>query len=104
MPDFRAKVARMDSALFAHLSDAAVVNGVPVRGMFSAPWSDPRLGSMRTGVVEPTLVLRDADAAGVAQTDVVHVAEKTFVVVGVEPDGTGFTTLVLREVLGGQQP
>jgi len=97
MPDFRAKVAHMDSALFAHLSDAAAVNGVPVRGMFSVPWSDPRLGSMRTGVVEPTLVLRDADAAGVQLADTVQVAGKVFEVISLEPDGTGFTTLVLRE-------
>jgi len=107
MPDFRAKVARMDSVLFARLSDAATVNGVPVRGMFSAPWTDPRLGSLRTGVVEPTLVLRDVDmaqAGGVAPGNTVAVAGKTFAVAGVEPDGTGFTTLVLREVLKGQQP
>jgi len=79
------------------------VNGVPVCGMFSAPWSDPRLGSMRTGINEPTLVLRDVDVAqagGVAPSAAVSVAGKTFEVVGVEPDGTGFTTLVLREAVG----
>jgi len=107
MPDFRTKVARMDSVLFARLSDAASVNDVPVRGMFSAPWADPRLGSMRTGMVEPTLVLRDVDmmqAGGVAPGSTVKVAGKAFDVIALEPGGTGFTTLVLREVLKGQQP
>jgi len=102
--EFRARVARMDAVLFARLSDPAIVNGVPVRGMFSAPWTDPRLGSMRTGLVSPSLVLRDVDRvdAGAELASLVQVMGKTFEVVSVEPDGTGFTTLELRE--GGNPP
>jgi len=47
MPDFRAKVARMDSVLFARLSDAATVNGgnpglIRVWDPCARAWSNPR--------------------------------------------------------------
>lgn len=99
MVDFSALAARMDAAIVSHLSDPAILDGEPVRGMFAAPWRQPSMGSMRTGLVEPTLTLRDVDAAEAATDSVVQVAGKTFDVVGVEPDGSGMTALVLREAL-----
>lgn len=98
MPDFAALAARMDAAIIVHLSDPANLDGEPVRGMFSAPWIQPRLGSMHTGVVEPVLVVRDDAAAEAAEGSIVEVAGRTFEVVNIEPDGTGLTALVLREV------
>lgn len=98
MPDFAALAARMDAAIIVHLSDPATLDGAPVRGMFAAPWIQPRMGTMHTGIVEPTLVLRGMDAAEATEGSIVEAGGKTFDVVNVEPDGTGLTTLVLREV------
>jgi len=98
MPDFSALAARMDTVIYARLSDLVTLDGAPLRGMFSTPWLQPRMGAMRTGFVEPLLVVRDADSAGAAEGSVVEAGGKTFDVVSVEPDGTGLTTLVLREV------
>lgn len=99
MTDFSALAARMDIAIINHLSDPAILDGEPVRGMFAAPWRQPSMGSMRTGLVESTLTLRDQDAVEATESSVVQVAGKTFEVVGVEPDGSGMTVLVLREAL-----
>ncbi|WP_322999964.1 hypothetical protein [Castellaniella sp.] len=105
MPDFSALAARMDAAIIVHLSDPAILDGAPVRGMFAAPWIQPAMGSMRTDVVEPTFTVRDATAAEAVEGSIVLAPEgsaiapsgATFAVVSVEPDGTGFTALVLRE-------
>ena len=96
MTDFSTIAARLDTAVFSHLSDPATIDGRPVRGMFRAPWMQPAMGSMQTGLNEPTLVVRDADVSNAGQGSLVVNAGKTFDVVGIEPDGTGTTTLVLR--------
>ena len=106
MPDFAALAARMDAAIIVHLSDPATLDGEPVRGMFAAPWIQPTLGSMHTGVVEPTLWVRASVAAEATEGSIVDApagsaiapAGGSFEVVRVEPDGTGLTALVLREV------
>ena len=96
MTDFSTIAARLDTAVFSRLSDPATIDGRPVRGMFRAPWMQPAMGSMQTGLNEPTLVVRDADVSNAGQGSLVVNAGKTFDVVGIEPDGTGTTTLVLR--------
>lgn len=96
MTDFRKLAAEMDDTVFDILSDAATIEGRPVRGMFSAPWLAPQLGKLNTGIVEPQLVVRDADAAGVEKGAVVDVFGLGYEVVSIEPDGTGITALILR--------
>lgn len=96
MTNFSVIAARLDTAVFDRLSDPASIDGRPVRGMFRAPWMQPAMGTMQTGLNEPTLVVRDADAADADQGSLVENAGKTFDVVSIEPDGTGITTLVLR--------
>jgi len=99
MTTFREKLARMDATLFLQLGDAAKINGTPVRGMFAAPWLEPRLGSLRTGLLEPTLTVREVDAVEVAKGDLADVLGKTYEVMSVEPDGSGLIVLELREVV-----
>lgn len=99
MIDFRAHAARLDAAVHEHLADTASLDGQPVRGMFAAPWLQPRLGSMRTDIVEPALTLRDEDAAHATTDSTVTYDGKSYDVVSVEPDGTGWTALILREAL-----
>lgn len=99
MVDFTTLANRMDDAVFAHLSDAATINGVAVRGMFRATWLQPEMGNFRTGLMEPALVVRNASAAGVQLNAQVTFAEKHYDVVSIEPDGTGLTALILRERL-----
>lgn len=99
MPDFNTLATRLDTAVYFHLADPATLDGATVRGMFVAPWTQPRLGTMNTGVVAPTLMLRDADAAKAAHGSRVGFQGRYFDVVSVEPDGTGLTSLVLREVM-----
>ncbi|MCG9076201.1 head-tail joining protein [Laribacter hongkongensis] len=87
-----------DSAIFTELADDATLDGQPVRGMFAAPWLAPQVGRLKTGLREPHLVLRDADAATARRGGLVEVAGTgRFEVVGIEPDGSGMTVLVLRE-------
>ncbi len=85
-----------DSAIFTELADDATLDGQPVRGMFAAPWLAPQIGRLNTGIVEPRLSLRDADACNAERGSAVKVGGSTYVVVAIEPDGTGITNLVLR--------
>lgn len=96
MSAFRELAADMDEAIFDALADDAVVDGRPVRGMFSAPWLAPQVGRLNTGIVEPHLVVRDDDAAGVENGAAVAFDGLAYEVVAIEPDGTGVTVLVLR--------
>lgn len=52
---FREQVAFMDRALLDVLGDEAEIEGMaePVPGFFSAPWLQPKLGQINTGVREP---------------------------------------------------
>ena len=96
MTDFSTLSARLDASVFSRLSDPATIDGRPVRGMFRAPWMQPTMGTMQTGLNEPTLVVRDVDISDAAPGSLVVNSGKTFDVVSIEPDGTGTTTLVLR--------
>ena len=93
---FRELVAEMDSAIFDALADDATIDGRPVRGMFSAPWLAPQVGRLNTGIVEPHLIVQDADAGGVGNGAQVIFDGLGYEVVAIEPDGTGVTVLVLR--------
>lgn len=88
-----------DAEIFAALADAATLDGVPVSGVFRSPWLQPQMGGMSTGIVEPNLVIRDGDIGTAGQGSAVAHAGRSYSVVSVEPDGTGLTTLVLREVM-----
>lgn len=97
MVDFRALSDRMDREIFNRLGDAVLIDGRTVRGMFAAPWLQPQLGRVNTSLRESMLTIRDVDAVGVVKDMLVEVpGEGEFVVVNIEPDGTGDTVLVLR--------
>ncbi len=96
MSAFRELAAEMDSAIFDELGDDAKIDGRPVRGMFSAPWLAPQVGRLNTGIVEPRLIVQDADAGGVGNSAQVIFDGLGYEVVAIEPDGTGVTVLVLR--------
>ena len=96
MSAFRELAAEMDSAIFGDLADDATIDGRPVRGMFSAPWLAPQVGRLNTGIVEPHLIVQDADAGGVGNGAQVIFDGLGYEVVAIEPDGTGVTVLVLR--------
>ncbi|MCG9026718.1 hypothetical protein LH462_11135 [Laribacter hongkongensis] len=96
--NFAELMAEADSAIFSELADDATLDGQPVRGMFAAPWLAPQIGRLKTALREPHLVLRDADAVTARCGGLVEVAGSgRFDVVGIEPDGSGMTVLVLRE-------
>ena len=82
--------------MFDALADQADIVGRPVRGMFSSPWRAPQVGRLDTGLIEPQLIVRDLDAVDVARGTTLSFDGQTFEVVGIEPDGTGVTALILR--------
>jgi len=95
---FSSLAADLDAVVFGALGDAATVAGRPVVGMFSAPWLQPQLGKLNTAICEPRFTVRDADANGLVRGSVISiVGHGEFTVVSIEPDGTGLTTLVLRQ-------
>jgi hypothetical protein len=96
---FRDNVVDLDEAVFETLSDAVQIDGRtdPVMGMFYSPWLDVEpMRGQRSGLREPFVILRDADAAGVRQRARLQALGEHFSVVDVQPDGSGTTKLVLR--------
>jgi hypothetical protein len=96
---FRDHVADFDTAVFEALSDEVQIDGKPdpVMGMFYSPWLDVEtVRGQRTGLREPFVILRDADAAGVRQRTRVQALGDVFSVMELQPDGSGMTKLILR--------
>lgn len=82
-----------DTAAF--LTDFAVpatVGGVSIQAIFDAAYADP-LGIAGNS---PQLTVATEDLPAVAVGQTVTVNATSYTVVGIEPDGTGITTLQLR--------
>jgi hypothetical protein len=99
---FRDLVADIDDSVFNVLSDSAQIEGRQVAGMFSAPWLQPVVGRLNTGLREPHFVMRVADATGVDQGHAISIdlpaldGGGTYTIARLEPDGSGLVSLVLR--------
>lgn len=103
---FRDQVAVMDEQLLEVLGDEALIEGrdEPVPGFFSAPWLQPKFGKINTGIREPVFAVRIADSVGITsgQSLISDLPPEDgggkYIIVKLEPDGTGWVHLVLREV------
>ncbi|MFP3614920.1 hypothetical protein SB778_33115 [Paraburkholderia sp. SIMBA_050] len=94
---FRDLVADLDDAVIRDLADDDItVDGEPLRGMFAAPWLGPDLGRQRTQLEHPQVSVRDADAVAIREGSIVTVCADEYVVFELQPDGTGWTVLLLR--------
>lgn len=99
---FRELIDDLDDTVFDVLGDPVQIEDREVHGMFSAPWLQPKLGRINTGLREPHLVIRVADAQGVSERQQVVVdlpvqdGGGNYIIVRSEPGGDGLVTLVLR--------
>ncbi|KPM58140.1 hypothetical protein HB4184_26150 [Pseudomonas putida] len=102
---FRDLIDDVDEVVFDVLGDTAHINGRDVLGMFSAPWLQPKIGQINTGLREPHLVIRVGDNAGVEARQSVLIDLPTedgggnYIIARIEPGGDGLVTLVLRKSL-----
>ncbi|MFK9080191.1 hypothetical protein [Pseudomonas neuropathica] len=100
---FRELLEDLDDTVFDVLGDSVLIEGREVLGMFSAPWLQPKLGRINTGLREPHLVLRVSDAEGIRERQqvVVDLPEQdgggSYTIVRPEPGGDGLVTLILRK-------
>ena len=95
---FRDLVTDLDAAVVRDLADDDIrIDGVPVPGMFAAPWLGPDLGHQRTQLEHPQVSVRDRDAAGIREGSIVDAGGSRYRVFELQPDGTGWTVLLLRE-------
>jgi len=100
---FRDLLDDVDDTVFEVLGDSAHIEGRVVAGMFSAPWLQPKLGQINTGLREPHLVIRVGDNAGVdaRQSVVIDLPPEdgggNYIITRIEPGGNGLVTLVLRK-------
>jgi hypothetical protein len=103
---FRDQVAAMDAQLLDVLGDEALVDGrdLPVPGFFSAPWLQPKVGRINTGIREPVFSVRIVEAHLISDGQLITIqltpedGGGRYVIVRREPDGTGWVNLILREV------
>jgi len=100
---FRDLVALVDATVFEVLSDVGYIEGRRVLGMFAAPWLQPQMGRLNTGLREPRFTIRLADAEGVDKAQQVNIelppldGGGDYDLVNLEPDGTGLVALILRK-------
>jgi Phage Head-Tail Attachment len=74
---------------------AATIGAATVYGSLEDPYAEPfpRIAEGNA----PSFMCATADVATVAQGDAVTIGAKSFIVRGVQPDGTGMTTLILEQ-------
>lgn len=92
---FADAMLRVNAAVKAKLfSDTATVNSVAVSGKFDRPFSQ------EFGYIEgnkPTFTCVAADVSTVVHGTALTVNSTEYAVVGVQPDGTGMTVLILEK-------
>ena len=100
---FAALEARVNSAVFSHLANAApTLAGVPiVRAIFDAAYQLAELSESGMATTAPVLTLPTASVPANVVGLAVVVNGKSFTVVAHEPDGTGISLLMLQVNRGG---
>lgn len=99
---FRDLVSDIDTVVFDTLSDSGAIEGRAVQGMFSAPWRQPQIGRLNTGLREPVFVVKVTDADGVDKGQAVYIdlpvldGGGDYTIVSFEPNGDSLVSLVLR--------
>jgi hypothetical protein len=101
---FRDLIADIDAVVFETLGDSARIEGreEPVLGMFSAPWLQPKIGKLNTGLREPRFEIRVSDSQGLEQGMLVSVdlpkldGGGDYDLLQLEPSGDGLVALILR--------
>jgi hypothetical protein len=72
----------------------AALDGRPVRVIFDSPY---REGFDGMATAQPTAQLASADTAALTQASLLVIDGTTYRVTSVQPDGTGWTTLMLEK-------
>lgn len=96
---FEQTFAAIDPMLVDAVGDEALLDGLPVMVLFEAPWQEPTIGQLRTEVLEPHAMGLDSEVGGAVEgSSVLRILKELndYLVVYVEPDGTGMTNLVLK--------
>lgn len=102
---FRDLVADLDAVVFETLGDTARIEGrdEPVLGMFAAPWLQPKIGRLNTGLREPRFEIRVSDSGGLSKGLLVSVdlpeldGGGDYDLLQLEPSGDGLVALILRK-------
>ncbi|MBN3862074.1 hypothetical protein HCU66_07505 [Pseudomonas frederiksbergensis] len=101
---FRDLIAEVDAVVFETLGDTARIEGFdePVLGMFSAPWLQPKIGKLNTGLREPRFEIRVSDSHDLKKGLLVSVelpeldGGGDYDLLQLEPSGDGLVALILR--------
>lgn len=92
---FAALQARVNSAVIAKLTDAATVAGNAVNGMFNNGFAE----SFSLAGAQPSLTCLSTDVATAVRGTAVVFNSINYTVAGApQPDGVGFTKLMLEKV------
>jgi hypothetical protein len=69
-----------------------------VKGIYDAAFFDSSIGETVLDTTQKRLVVRDCDLGTLKREDTITLKCGTFEVLRIEPDGTGFSTVLLTEV------
>ena len=94
--NFRDLCAGTDRDVLDATGDDAALDGRAVRVLFAEPWIEPRLGTLRTDITQPTAYLPESNLAAAAEGSVLAFNGQEYDVVAIDPDGSGWVGLALR--------
>lgn len=96
-PRFAALEARLNTAVFAHISNtAATLAGNAVVGIFDNGYALGSVGPFGMASTQPTLTLATANVPAAPEGQAAVVNGVAYVVATHEPDGTGVSRLLLE--------
>ncbi len=86
------------AAFFGDFGEAAILkDGTEIIAIFDAAFSMNSPMGMNIENSKPTATVKSSDIPALAHGDTMEIRGTIYMVVGIEPDGTGVTTVILSE-------
>jgi hypothetical protein len=78
-------------------ADDITYNSVTIQGIFDDEFSSAVQGEMGIESTVPQVLVKTSDVVGIAHADLMTINSTVYKVIGIQPDGTGMTMLLLSE-------
>lgn len=95
--DFEQTFADIDATLTNVVGNNLLLDGLPVKALFTDPWQEPEVGQLRTDIVEPIVEGLESELGGAIEgTSKITKDGAVYTVIRNPPAVNGITTLALR--------
>jgi len=95
--DFEQTFSSIDAKLTNVVGNDLLLDGLPVKALFTVPWQEPDVGQLRTDVIEPIVEGLESELSGAIEgTSKITKDGVVYTVIRNPPAVNGITTLALR--------